>query len=463
MKKILILIIALFLVSSVNAIDIYDCQDLDIEGETYVLQNDVSTDDTCFIVLADYVTLDANGSRITGSNNEEGIYLNNYDFFTIRNAKISGFDYGIRIINSNNNFIEYNQIVDNSGRGMRISNSDDNIISGNRIENNEDDGIYLQGGGLDNLIYNNNIKNNGDAGIYFDEIYTSHIYHNYIKNNGFGISFKDEAEGNLIYDNFIMNNTWWGIYLADEVFDNSFYDNTVESNGVGFYLEYDVVGNSIYNNYIEHNILFGIYVGEYAEDNLIYNNFFNNNQNIDLDTEEPNFWNIDLTHGRNIINGPILGGNYWATPSGNGFSQTCEDLNTNGICDRRYIFDEDNIDFYPLTFLETVPFMLQIINPLDDSTVNSSSVWLNVVTSENTVCEYILIHTIQYQWGGGGGCSMPQNMSTTGGTYHSQLVEGLETTVNNATQRENYGFDVDCVDNSGNSIEDSVSFFVEII
>ena len=63
MKKILILMIALFLVSSVNAIDIYDCQVIDEGNMVYRLQRNIQTSGTCFTIQADNVLLNLNKHR----------------------------------------------------------------------------------------------------------------------------------------------------------------------------------------------------------------------------------------------------------------------------------------------------------------------------------------------------------------------------------------------------------------
>jgi hypothetical protein len=52
--------------------------------------------------------------------------------------------------------------------------------------------------------------------------------------------------------------------------------------------------------------------------------------------------------GTNIIGGSFLGGNFWGYPNGTGFSQTCPDVNGDGICDKSYTLDEKNIDYLPL-------------------------------------------------------------------------------------------------------------------
>jgi len=55
------------------------------------------------------------------------------------------------------------------------------------------------------------------------------------------------------------------------------------------------------------------------------------------------------TPSMNIIGGPYQGGNFWANPSGTGFSQTCIDNDINGICDSSYSISSVDIDYLPLT------------------------------------------------------------------------------------------------------------------
>jgi len=49
----------------------------------------------------------------------------------------------------------------------------------------------------------------------------------------------------------------------------------------------------------------------------------------------------------NIVNGPYLGGNYWANPNGTGFSQTHPDRG-DGFCTEPYVLDANNTDYLPL-------------------------------------------------------------------------------------------------------------------
>ncbi len=106
--------------------------------------------------------------------------------------------------------------------------------------------------------------------------------------------------------------------------------------------------SKISNNFIK-SYLYGIYLKE-SSSNIIYNNFFNNTNNFVL-VNSDTAWNVTKTMGKNIVGGPYLGGNVWANPNSAGFSQTCADDNTDGICDSNFTLDNNNIDYLPLALV----------------------------------------------------------------------------------------------------------------
>lgn len=86
--------------------------------------------------------------------------------------------------------------------------------------------------------------------------------------------------------------------------------------------------------------------------NTIYNNYLNNSKNVeDYGT---NTWNILKTEGRNIVGGLYLGGNFWASPKGDGFSETASDEDGDMIADLPYNVTETNYDYLPLVFEKPV-------------------------------------------------------------------------------------------------------------
>lgn len=88
---------------------------------------------------------------------------------------------------------------------------------------------------------------------------------------------------------------------------------------------------------------------------IITNNNFNNTVNINAPEGAGCTLNTTKTAGKNIVGGPYLGGNYWATPSGKGFSQTHSDSNGDGFADEPYKLDDSpgSVDYLPLIYLKT--------------------------------------------------------------------------------------------------------------
>jgi hypothetical protein len=90
---------------------------------------------------------------------------------------------------------------------------------------------------------------------------------------------------------------------------------------------------------------------------LIYNNIFtdineSNNQLLLIDNTEISIdFNIERTLSNNIIGNRYKGGNYWSNLTNTGFSDTCDDLDSDGICDTVFDLNSDVgsfIDYLPL-------------------------------------------------------------------------------------------------------------------
>src|SRR3989344_4923325 len=138
MKKVIILatLLILAMLTLVNAIDVYDCQNLDIEGETYVLQNDISTSGNCFEINAESITLDLNKYIVSGDDNGYAVQIKN-SHSVIRNGRIQNFNKGIEILDSNKNTLIGNEIINNEVGIYFNFGASDNAINNNYISNNE--------------------------------------------------------------------------------------------------------------------------------------------------------------------------------------------------------------------------------------------------------------------------------------------------------------------------------------
>ena len=108
-----------------NIIELISCGNLDQEGATYLLNQDVITEGSeCFDVQASNIVLDCQGNQIKPSNIDfsgNGI-ITGQDFnnIEIRNCKVSGFDEGIQI-NGNLNLVLKNNLFHNNNQGIDVN------------------------------------------------------------------------------------------------------------------------------------------------------------------------------------------------------------------------------------------------------------------------------------------------------------------------------------------------------
>jgi parallel beta-helix repeat protein len=179
---------------------------------------------------------------------------------------------------------------------------------------------------------------------------------------------------------------------------NILENNTIKSNYYGVYLESASDNTTITNNTFESNSNAGIYLDSTGgtTSNLIYNNLLNNTNNaVFAGTTNANSWNTTQKTGNRIYsNGTDIGGNYWTNSTGNGFSDTCTDTDTDGFCDSGYNITNNvactigvncssNTDFLALSdkFGDAFP-TVSIIYP-ENITYNTDVTQLNYTASDD--------------------------------------------------------------------------------
>jgi len=211
-------------------------------GDPYVIEN---------------MIINASGSPIGC-----GIFIENSInmYFTIKNVTIFETTNGIKLENTNKGTVIDNILSNNVESGIYAVNSVNNTISRNQLINNGMYGVYLSSNCLDNKILGNTAKNDGtnlqDAGIYLadfcddNEIIENILY----DNNVYGINIEDSCERNLIYNNTLKNVVGnqqdYGIRLNNDCHQNNISLNTIENlNNFGIYLVTSD-GTSISNNQI---------------------------------------------------------------------------------------------------------------------------------------------------------------------------------------------------------------------
>ncbi len=230
-------------------------------------------------------------------------------------------------------------------------------------------------------------------------------------NYGFGIEFRKNVEDSSIHDVKVHNCGWAGIRVAQssniEIYNAEIW--AIASVGIrivsgsthvnvhnvnikdahyGIYLwDSDTTDNVIKDSYIkgwDYGIYFHNNLGT-PSGNLFYNNIINSTTYVFYSgTPRQNSWTRDESR-QNIIGGPQVGGNYYAKPNGNGYSETCEDNNRDGFCDEPLSLASNNIDYKPLTRWNPLPDVV-ILSPENGDRLSTYSipVELNVRNANET-------------------------------------------------------------------------------
>jgi len=394
--------IILLLSGSANAEKFIDsCQNITLPG-TYVLNQNImnSSESPCIYITSGDVIFDGAGHTIDGifGNPYDGLYVSNSTLVitnvTIKNLTVTDWNRGIELFfvdeshlinniannnsadgitlfKSNNNELIYNRAQFNNFDGIGVGYSSNNNVSENMVTNNKYGiAIYSLNGYSDpsrfNELRDNNANSNTMSGIRllgcFDPnnpntywcTYNNTLSGNMANFNGnFGIEISNSVN-NILENNYEISNYGTGIILFRTMY-NQLTSNNASFNEIdGIYLSNYNKGNKLTNNTITFNKIKGLDLWA-AYNNQIFNNFLNNNNNIDLKSVIGNDWNVTKTSGTNIIGGSYLGGNFWAYPNGTGFSQTCSDSNSDGICDSPYALDSNNTDYLPLAHNSATP------------------------------------------------------------------------------------------------------------
>jgi hypothetical protein len=170
-----------------------------------------------------------------------------------------------------------------------------------QIQANGDDGVYarLTGMTIDNCQISFNGWRTGES-------------------SGFQLN-KGSA---IIRDSLFEQNRGAGIFFETAT-NGTVTGTTIQYNGVGIR---DTCGDGTVN---------------------IYNNYFRNDRNVALEGQVDT-WSVQKRVGPNIVGGPSIGGNFWASPNRTGFSEMHLDVDGDGFCDEQFVIDGGNVDHLPL-------------------------------------------------------------------------------------------------------------------
>ena len=290
----------------------------DAETKTCTLTRDV---DQTIEIDSDGITLDGAGYRIMPSQGSSGIFLAKRKDVTIKNVTVENFSFGIYLVQSKNNKLTGNTLLDNN-RGIFLFDKSDNNELAENYAAEGDSGIYLDGS-KNNKLSGNSLYENY-RGIHLDGNSDDNVLvENTAVNNSRGISLNN-ANNNVIMDNSVSSNTSSGIDLTGSA-GNTLSGNMAEANSnSGIYLRSSSDKNTLTGNTLSNNASYGLALYR-SNNNLIYNNnFIDNKTQTGIKSSTDNVFNMDAP----------AGGNYWnnyATPVAG-----CIDDDGDGFCDAPY-------------------------------------------------------------------------------------------------------------------------------
>jgi len=208
--------------------------------DLYTLTGNITSDTDGIVIERDNMTLDGAGYILKGGDDTltKGIFLCERMNVTIRNMKISCFDYGIYLNETSNSIVSGNDIfcsifIGSGDIGIFLEHSSYNSVSENSIRSHFSYGIHLI-----NSSYNNIFGNDIATGWYFwgataialHSSLNNNISGNQISNNVDGIvlssSSNNVASKNSITAESLKSGKRYGMYL-DRSSNNSMSENTL--------------------------------------------------------------------------------------------------------------------------------------------------------------------------------------------------------------------------------------------
>jgi|GEM_PF-1514806 len=277
------------------------------------------------------LTLDCAGHSITGPGGSlVGIELRGGGV-TVENCTVTGWFHGIDMHGGDNYTITNNMLTDNAQSGIYLGGAKNSVVSGNTLTGRSSvAGIYLR------KAANNKITGNTITGDYLlDAIRTGSPRGIYIEKN---------STDNEVTDNFVEKMRF--AYNIDgsqgPSEGNVFTGNTARASSRGFYVlsasNNDFNSNIVDGNEISFDVT-GYDIGPPASNNVFIGNTVNSSSGY------------GYVASLNGVNNK-WDGNFWTNPDKTGYSDLCDDIDSDGICDLSYDLGQGHVDSRPLTAAE---------------------------------------------------------------------------------------------------------------
>ncbi|MEN6517812.1 MAG: carbohydrate-binding protein [Methanospirillum sp.] len=321
----------------------------------HTLSADLPADGIGVLITSSNVVFDGMGHSLTGTdaNGSIGVYATGPSFTPITNVTIR------------------NLTARHWADGIRFGMVSDSVVEDVVAEQNRVGLIYRPTSGItnDHVIRDSVLRENTGSGLDLsDPAEGFAVERCSITGNGVGVSAFEVRSSNRTMNHLadcdISGNAGNGLDSSAGSF--AVVGNcTIRANGDNG-LKFEHGGAEIVGNHIEENAGAGVDASDRGGCNITSNVITGNGIGILAGGDWPShvrnntdngffgipfdsgYLNFPKTAGTNIVGGPYLGGNFWASPDGTGFFQTHPDLNQDGICDVPYVITEDATDFLPL-------------------------------------------------------------------------------------------------------------------
>ncbi len=161
-----------------------------------------------------------------------------------------------------------------------------------------------------------------------------------------------------------------GIHLSQGCDEVALLGNIVGENDEGIEVE-DAVNSTIQANRIYSSRYYGLNLTT-AGNLTVVDNYFNNRVNVRTPTGPfTGIWSLEALAATNVVGNNFIGGNYWGSPEGTGYSDVTPDWDGDGFVNGIYVLPGSaGIDRLPLSpspsllTYTTVPASAAIIGPL---------------------------------------------------------------------------------------------------
>ncbi|HWQ64115.1 MAG TPA: right-handed parallel beta-helix repeat-containing protein [Methanospirillum sp.] len=322
----------------------------------------INTSSPAMVVLMSCSNMSINNTTISGSGLGIGVYQG--ENISVTSNRITDSNTGLMLVSSDSVGVSSNSI--SGGRiGMGVGGNSKTTIKNNLVSGFEDTGVVVHGASPGSVQISNNTVTGALSGT----------------DQGFAIMEADGAT--VMISNNTVSDTICGMFLSEAI-GFQIRNNLISNSSIGLNLngaQNNVFSGNVINNSYQYSE--GVYLvnslrngGGISKNNLFANNYIRSANPINLTyaytgyrgldltrsqwgtvlprsirnesgDQYPNIWNTTKIAGINIVNGSFIGGNYYATLNGTGWSETHADRG-DGFVAEPNVFDANNTDYLPL-------------------------------------------------------------------------------------------------------------------